>query len=116
MEIQNEIQYQAAMGRLNYLVDHEPDNLTEIIELGNMVDTYENSNGHAPMPPESLIARIEQEMYKRRLNKSQLASLLEVPASRLSEILHGKRSINLDFAKRLYNKLGIPAEFIMESI
>jgi HTH-type transcriptional regulator/antitoxin HigA len=116
MEIQDEIQYQAAMGRLNYLVDHEPDNLAEIIELGNIVDAYENNNGHAPVPPESLIARIEQEMYKRRLNKGQLASLLEVPASRLSEILHGKRSINLDFAKRLYSKLGIPAEFIMESV
>jgi len=115
MKVRNEAEYQAAMQRLEYLMDHEPTKLTEIIELGNIVNTYENENGHAPVPPHSLIARIEQEMVKRQLTKGQLANLLEVPASRLSEILHGKRSVNLDFAKRLYTKLGIPADFIMEA-
>lgn len=114
MEIQNDIQYQAAMERLEYLVDHEPNNLAEIVDLGNIVNAYENDNGHAPVSPDSLIARIEQEMYKRRLNKGQLAILLDVPASRLSEILHGKRGINLDFAKRLYSKLGIPSDVILQ--
>lgn len=80
-----------------------------------MVDNYENDNGHAPVPPGSLIARIEQEMVRRELTKGQLAKLLEVPASRLSEILHGKRSINLDFARRLHRKLGILGDFIMQA-
>lgn len=115
MKSQTETEYRAAMQRLDYLLDHEPGKLTEITELGNAVDAYENDNGHAPVPPGSLIARIEQEMIKRQLNKGQLANLLEVPASRLSEILHGKRGVNLDFAKRLYHKLGIPADFIIES-
>ena len=115
MDLKTESDYQAAMQRLEYLVDHEPNNLAEIVALGNMVDAYEHNNGHAPVHPDSLIARIEQEMYKRGLNKGQLAQLLEVPASRLSEILHGKRGVNLDFAKRLHKKLGIPGDFIMEA-
>jgi HTH-type transcriptional regulator/antitoxin HigA len=115
MEIHTEAEYQAAIQRLEYLVDHEPNNLAEIVTLGNIVDAYENDNGHAPVHPDSLIARIEQEMFKRGLNKGQLAKLLEVPASRLSEILHGKRGVNLDFAKRLHYKLGIPGDFIMET-
>lgn len=115
MEMHTEAGYQAAMQRLEYLVDHEPHNLVEITSLGNIVDAYENDNGHAPVHPDSLVARIEQEMFKRGLNKGQLAKLLEVPASRLSEILHGKRGINLDFAKRLHSKLGIPGDFIMKA-
>lgn len=115
MEVRNELEYQAAMERLEYLVDHEPHNLAEIAALGNVVDAYENDNGHAPVPPDSLIARIEQEMFKRQLTKGQLAQLLEVPASRLSEVLHGKRAINMDFAKRLYYKLGISGDFIMQA-
>ncbi|WP_375434935.1 helix-turn-helix domain-containing protein [uncultured Hymenobacter sp.] len=116
MKINNESEYQAAMQRLDYLVENDPNNLAEIVALGNEVNDYENDNGHAPVHPDSLIARIEREMYKRHLSKGQLAELLEVPASRLSEILHGKRSVNLDFAKRLYKKLGIPAEFILEAV
>ena len=115
MEIKNETDYQAAMQRLEYLVDHEPENLAEITALGHMVNAYENDNGHRPVHPDSLIARIEREMYERRLNKGQLAVLLGVPASRLSEVLNGKRGVNLDFAKRLHAKLGIPGDFILEA-
>lgn len=115
IEIKNETDYQAAMQRLEYLVDHEPENLAEITALGNVVNVYENDNGHRPVHPDSLIARIEREMYERRLNKGQLAALLGVPASRLSEVLNGKRSVNLDFAKRLHTKLGIPGDFILEA-
>ncbi|GGG62504.1 helix-turn-helix domain-containing protein [Hymenobacter glacieicola] len=114
MKIHSEADYTAAMKRLEYLIDYEPSNLEEITALGNEVDAYENSHGHAPVHPDSLIARIEQEMFKRRLNKGQLAQLLGIPASRLSEVLHGKRGINLDFAKRVHQHLGIPGDFILE--
>jgi HTH-type transcriptional regulator/antitoxin HigA len=113
--LRNETDYQAAMQRLEYFVDHEPENLAEITALGNVVNAYENDNGHRPVHPDSLIARIEREMYERRLNKGQLAALLGVPASRLSEVLNGKRGVNLDFAKRLHSKLGIPGDFILEA-
>ena len=115
MKIHSEAEYTAAMKRLEYLLDHAPEKLAEITTLGNEVDAYENSHGHAPVPPDSLIARIEQEMFKRRVIKGQLAQLLGIPASRLSEILHGKRGVNLDFAKRVHQHLGIPGDFILES-
>ena len=53
-------------------------------------------------------------MYRRKLNKKDLAALLEIPASRLSDVLQGRR-INPDLAKRLYKRLGIPADFILEA-
>ena len=53
-------------------------------------------------------------MIARRLKKQDLAALLGIANSRLSEVLNGKRAINLDLAKRLYQKLGISAELILE--
>ena len=53
-------------------------------------------------------------MYRRKLNKKNLAALLDIPASRLSDVLQGRR-INLDLAKRLHKRLGIPADFILEA-
>jgi antitoxin component HigA of HigAB toxin-antitoxin module len=61
-KLRTEAEYQTAMQRLEYLVDHEPEKLDEITALGNVVNAYENDNGHRPLHPDSLIARIEREM------------------------------------------------------
>lgn len=115
MEIRTEADYQAAMRRLEYLLDHEPTNLPEISELGNKANAYENENGHRPLPPNSLIARLEREMRERQLADLQLADLLGIPAEMLRAVLNGQRSIDLDLAKRLHNRLGIPGDFILEA-
>ena len=114
MTLKTEKEYQVAFQRLEYLVDHEPHQLDEIKRLGDAVNAYEKTHGHEPLDPDSLIYRIEREMYLRRLNKKQLAELLGITAPRLSEVLHGKREVNMDLAKRLYKHLSIPAEYILE--
>jgi len=35
-------------------------------------------------------------------------------ATRLSEVMQGKRKVNMDLAKRLYQKLDISAAFILD--
>ncbi|AWM32558.1 helix-turn-helix domain-containing protein [Hymenobacter nivis] len=57
---------------------------------------------------------LEREMVARHLKKQELVALLGVANSRLSEVLNGKRAINLDLAKRPHQKLGISAELILE--
>jgi plasmid maintenance system antidote protein VapI len=42
-----------------------------------------------------------------------LAQLLGMPETRLREILCGKRSMNLDFARRLHQRPGISAEVVL---
>ena len=59
------------------------------------------------------------ELFKRRLKQKQLAQLLEVgesrlSESRLSEVLRGRRPADGDFLRRMYQKLGIPAEEVLE--
>jgi HTH-type transcriptional regulator/antitoxin HigA len=40
---------------------------------------------------------------------------LGIAPSRLSEVLKGKRKVNMDLAKRLRDRLGIDADFILEN-
>lgn len=53
-------------------------------------------------------------MHLRHLTKKQLAAPPGITATRLSEVLHGKREVNIDLAKRLCKQLGIPAAYILE--
>lgn len=70
-----------------------------------------------PLPirqPQTLPEMIEYKMYEKKLKQRDLARLLEIPETRLSEVLSGKRKVNLDLAKRLHNHLGISTDFILK--
>lgn len=114
MQLATEKEYTSAVSRLDFLLDNDRSKTEEIEQLVVAIDEYEKDNGHEPIDPDSLIYRIEREMHLRHLNKKQLAELLEITPSRLSEVLHGKREVNMDLAVRLYRKLSIPAEYILE--
>ena len=89
----------------------------EFRELVLALDTYEGQLGLLPIPvlPTSLADMIELKRQQMRLKQKELAELLEVPAGRLSQILSGKRRVTLDLAKRLYERLGIPPDFILKN-
>jgi HTH-type transcriptional regulator/antitoxin HigA len=68
-----------------------------------------------PLPhPQTLVGMIELKMFERKLNQKELAAKLGITSTRLSEVLNGKRKVNMDLAKRLHDKLGIDASFILE--
>ena len=113
MTIQTNAEYQAGMSRLESLDSSNPSNSAEMEALGNALAAYEDSHGHAPVRPDSLIFRIERYMFEHRLKKQELAQLLGITNSRLSEVLNGKRAVNMDLGRRLYTKLHIPAEFVL---
>ncbi|UOQ75179.1 helix-turn-helix domain-containing protein [Hymenobacter cellulosilyticus] len=113
MTIQTDAEYQAGMSRLEALDSNNPANLAEMEALGNALEAYEESHGHAPVHPDTLIYRIERYMFEHRLKKQELAQLLGITNSRLSEVLNGKRAVNIDLARRLHTKLHIPADFVL---
>ncbi|RZJ61414.1 MAG: hypothetical protein EOO58_01830 [Hymenobacter sp.] len=88
----------------------------ELAILAAAVEAYETAQGHAPEPPVSLRGILEVEMFKRRIRQRQLAEILEVTEPRLSELMKGKRELNMDFARRLYTKLQIPADVIFSIV
>lgn len=91
--------------------DAEPD--AYVLALRDTIDRYEVAAGHEPKPPTTVAGLLEVEMFKRRLRQRAMAQLLEIPETRLSEIMRGKRSMNLDFARRLHQRLGIAAEVVL---
>jgi HTH-type transcriptional regulator/antitoxin HigA len=114
MKITNDQEHDAAVERMIQL-ERQPDSATneELAALAVAVDTYEEAAGYIPDPPRTLRGILEVEMFKRRIRQRGLAQLLEIPESRLSELMKGKREMNLDIARRLFTKLAIPAEVVL---
>lgn len=89
---------------------------TELQRLSRIAEAWEDSIPTMPIrQPQTLREMIALKMYERKLKQKDLAGLLEISTTRLSEVMQGKRKINLDLAKRLYNVLKIDASFILET-
>lgn len=115
MTIRTAIEYQAALLELKRLITTAPEGDAAIATLAEAIDDYEIRAGHGPVRPDTLIGRLEIEMFNRQLNRKQMAELLGVPASRFSDLLNGKTSMTMSLAKKLYKTLDIPANFILEA-
>ena len=81
--------------------------------LADAVAAYEEAAGHRLPPPQTLRGILKVEMFKRRIRQRQLAEILNVTEPRLSELMKGRRELNLDFARRLHTILHIPAEVVL---
>ncbi len=83
----------------------------ELDHVSDLVADYEEQ--HYPFEPNTLREAIELRMFQRKLRQKDLAVLLGTSPSRISEILNGKRELNLAIAKALHQKLNIDADFIL---
>ncbi len=62
-----------------------------------------------PIPPGEIL--LEEFMTPLGITQRKLAADLDIPISRVSEIVHGKRAITADTALRLGEYLGTEAKF-----
>lgn len=117
MTISTETDYKRAFGQFDKLIAQmgdDPALQAQARTLAEAIQAYEQA--HVPFPkPTTLVGMIELKMYERRLKQKDLAKLLNVEASRVSELLSGKRKLTLDLAKQLHEKLGIDGNFILEA-
>jgi HTH-type transcriptional regulator/antitoxin HigA len=114
MAIRTESDHRAGLLYLEVLLAAEPRDYAAIDQLGADLETYQNEHAHNTVSSDSLIYRIERYMFEHRLQKQELAQLLGISAPRLSQILSGKRPINMDIGRRLKDRLHIPADFILD--
>lgn len=61
-----------------------------------------------PIPPGEIL--LEEFMKPLGISQNELARRLDVPVSRIAEIVHGRRAITADTAVRLSKFLGTSAE------
>jgi HTH-type transcriptional regulator/antitoxin HigA len=111
--IHSKSDYEKAVRRIEAIFDARSGTSEgdELEILGILVDDYEKRNYpiHAPEPVEAVKFRMDQ----MGLTQSDLANIVG-SKSRASEILSGKRSMSLRVIRILNQKLGIPAEVLIQ--
>ena len=114
----NNSEYFSALALIEKFIEKGFDKLSpqeteELAQLSKRVELYEMKK--YPMPLHASVTNLlESVMREKRINKSELSKILEISNSTLSEILNGKRSINLKIAKRLHDKFMIDGNVILE--
>lgn len=89
--------------------------LAELQRLSLLVERYEEEHYPMPVEPATLPEMIRLRMYQENLKQRDTAKVLGITETRLSEVLAGKRKVNMDLARRLHDKLHIRAEYILRT-
>lgn len=99
------------MGNMELLPEADKN---EYVRLSTLIRAWEKINYPHPIPANPLIARIQERMAEQNLKQKDAAILLGIDEARMSEILHGKRSISMRLAKTLHKKLQIEANILID--
>ena len=111
--IRNDSDLNEALARIEKIFDAEegtPED-NELAILLDLVERYEDI--HYPIDAPTPIAAIEFMMDQRGLTRRDLIPFIG-SASKVSEVLSGKRDITMAMARALHKHLGIPAEVLLQ--
>ena len=111
--IRNDSDLNEALARIEKIFDAEegtPED-NELAILLDLVERYEDI--HYPIDAPTPIAAIEFMMDQRGLTRRDLIPFIG-SASKVSEVLSGKRDITMAMARALHKHLGIPADVLLQ--
>lgn len=110
--IENDKQYEAAMARIEELLkvvnDDTPEddiNSVELVLLSGLVADYEDLK--YPIARPTLPEVLKLRMFEMGLTQTELAAMLDMNQSKISEILAGKSEPTLRQARRMAQSLSI---------
>ncbi|MFC1226596.1 helix-turn-helix domain-containing protein [Pedobacter sp. BG31] len=114
-------QYHSTMVEVYSLMNKGEDNLSDT-ELNRLqilsleAERYENEelNLIPQSEPKSLVDVLEAFMYKNKMNRTKLAEKLHVGKPKLSQILNGKREVDVSLLKAIYSELKIDPAIILK--
>lgn len=124
VKIENRKDYDAVMARVEKLLqkstkaggfDKLPKKDAETLQsLSLAAEQFEDSIPLMPIKqPSTITEMLRYKMFELNLKQKQLAKLVGVSETRISELLNGKRKLNIELAKKLNSKLNIDAEFLL---
>ena len=116
--ISNESEYQTALAAIEPFLQKGFEHLSfeedeELARITSLIEDYEAIHYPLPFKPKTLVEMLELKMFERKLKQKDLAKVLKVTENRISEVINGKRKVNMDLAKRLYSELNIDPHFIL---
>lgn len=111
--IKTEAEYKAALKRIDEIFDAKPgtSNGDELELLTVLVDVYEKSAYPIELPDP--VAAIEFRMEQQGLKPRDLVPYIG-SASKVSEVLSGRRGLSLRMIRNLADGLGIPARALLQ--
>ncbi len=117
LEIMNKIEFFIQKATNKGGVDTLPqEEFNALNDLSLMANAYEkNVRNSFLSPPKTISDALKIKMMQLRLKQKDMATLLGIAESRLSEVLSGKRKVNMELAKKLNRILKIEAEFILQA-
>lgn len=117
-KIENEMQYNSAMERINQLLKEVNDDTpeddirsVELVLLSNLVADYEDE--HYPIKKPTLIEILKLRMFEMGLSQNALAALLGMNQSKISEIISGKSEPTLKQARKISQELNISPAIVL---
>ncbi|MEO5582923.1 MAG: helix-turn-helix domain-containing protein [Saprospiraceae bacterium] len=118
MKIESNSQYHSILAKIESYIEKGFNKLSkkETEDLKFLSIAIEEYELHKyPMPIRTGVKEIlEHIMLEQKINKTQLAKTIEIPNSTLSDLLSGKKKINLSIARKLHQKLKIDGNFLLE--
>lgn len=99
-------------GGFDRLTEKESEELDKYTQI---VNAYEQVNYTIPLP-ETIQGLIELKMYEKKLKQKDLAKMLQITDTKLSEIMHKKRKPNVSFLKAMHKVLGIDGNILLETV
>lgn len=113
--IHNERDYEAALARIEALMDAEPGSeaVDELDVLSTLLEAYESRVDpiQAPDPISAIQFRMEQQGLSRKDLEPYIGH-----SGRVAEVLNGKRGLSLQMIRQLYAGLGIPLESLIQPL
>ena len=90
------------------------DIIHEYKQISDAIIEYEAAYHPLPGRVSAIITNeIVRRMEEKHLKQKNVAQILGISESRMSDLLHGKRPLNLRIVKKLRDELDIPADFIL---
>ncbi|MDR0815427.1 MAG: helix-turn-helix domain-containing protein [Bacteroidales bacterium] len=117
-KIKTELEYSATMSRIEELLSivgentlASDKNMIELVLLSDLVEEYDTEL--YPVGNPSLTETMKLRMFEMNITQKDLAEILGVSPSRVSEYLTGKSEPTLPVARNLSRKLKIDAEVVL---
>jgi len=124
-KIENRQEYDEVMAKIEVILNKSTQNggseslskkeLDTLEALSLMAEEYEDSIPLMPIKkPTTLKEMIRFKMFELNIKQKQLAKMLDISESRISELLNGKAKLNIKLAKKLHKELDIDADFLLD--
>ncbi len=120
MKIVNNKEYKEAVHKVYGLMNKGDENITDadarkIEIMAKAIEDYEDNVLKIMPLPITVASIVQDKITEMDITQTQLAQMIGIGKSKLSQILSGKRQPDVPFLKAVHTKLGIDGNFILEN-